>query len=159
VRPTRGGVCCGCGRCKHYSRRTEQAYVQRVRRYLYLHGKRHPAGMGKAEGAFLATLAVERDVTASTRSQALSALLILCREVQHLDLPWLAEVTCARRPARLPTELTRAEAQGLLDCGFQDDTHVRTVHGCLATSADERRAMAMNGPTPPALPPVGEGAS
>jgi len=79
----------------------------------------------RPRGAFLTPLAVERDVTASTQSQALSALLFLYREVLHLGLPWLAEVTRAKKPARLPTVLTRAEAQGLLDCGFQDDSYPR----------------------------------
>jgi len=113
-------------RLKHYSKRTEQAYVQWVRRYIYFHGKRHPAELGKAEvESFLTTLAVERNVSASTRLQALSALLFLYREVLHLDLPWLTEVTRAKRPARLPTVLIRAEAQGLLDRGFQDDSYPR----------------------------------
>lgn len=102
-------------RLKHYSLRTEQAYVQWVRRYIFFHGKRHPAEMGKAEvEAFLTSLAVERNVTASTQSQALSSLLFLYREVLGLDLPWLSEVTRAKKPARLPTVLTQEEARSLL---------------------------------------------
>ncbi len=101
-------------RLKHYSRRTEQAYVQWVKRYIYFHGKRHPAEMGKAEvEAFLTSLAVERNVAASTQSQALSALLFLYKEVLGTDLPWLDEVTRAKKPARLPTVLTREEVQRL----------------------------------------------
>lgn len=97
-------------RLKHYSRRTEQAYVQWTKRYIHFHGKRHPAELGKTEvEAFLTSLAVERNVTASTQSQALSALLFLYREVLGLDLPWLTEVTRAKKPARLPTVLTREE--------------------------------------------------
>lgn len=99
-------------RLKHYSLRTEQAYVAWAKRYIFFHGKRHPADMGKAEvEAFLTSLAVERNVTASTQTQALSALLFLYREVLAVDLPWLDEVTRAKKPARLPTELTRAEVQ------------------------------------------------
>ncbi|NWG39813.1 MAG: integron integrase [Hydrogenophilaceae bacterium] len=102
-------------RLKHYSLRTEQAYVQWVKRYIYFHGKRHPADMGKADvEAFLTWLAVERNVTASTQSQALSALLFLYKEVLELDLPWLSEVTRAKKPARLPTVLTRVEVHRLL---------------------------------------------
>ena len=119
-------------RLKHYSRRTEQAYVQWVRRYIYFHGKRHPAEMGKAEvESFLTTLAVERNVTASTQSQALSALLFLYREVLHLDLPWLTEVTRAKKPARLPTVLTRDEVQRLFKY-IEDpllDLAVRLLYG------------------------------
>jgi integron integrase len=102
-------------RLKHYSLRTEQAYVQWTKRYIFFHGKRHPAEMGKTEvEAFLTALAVERNVTASTQAQALSALLFLYREVLRVDLPWLTEVTRAKKPARLPTVLTQQEVRALL---------------------------------------------
>jgi site-specific recombinase XerD len=102
-------------RLKHYSLRTEQAYVQWTKRYLFFHGMRHPAEMGKSEiEAFLTALAVERNVTASTQNQALSALLFLYREVLGINLPWLSEVTRAKKPARLPTVLTQLEARALL---------------------------------------------
>lgn len=108
-------------RLKHYSLRTEQAYVQWAKRYIIFHGKRHPAEMGKAEvEAFLTALAVERNVTASTQMQALSALLFLYREVLGVDLPWLTEVTRAKKPARLPTVLTSEEARALLT--YVDDS-------------------------------------
>lgn len=71
--------------------------------------------MGKAEvEAFLTSLAVERNVAASTQSQALSALLFLYGEVLGIDLPWLNEVTRAKKPARLPTVLTSDEVRALL---------------------------------------------
>ena len=71
--------------------------------------------MGKTEiEAFLTSLAVERNVTASTQNQALSALLFLYRELLEVDLPWLSEVTRAKKPARLPTVLTSEEARALL---------------------------------------------
>ncbi len=102
-------------RLKHYSLRTEQAYVQWAKRYIFFHGMRHPAEMGKSEvEAFLTALAVERNVTASTQSQALSALLFLYREVLRMDLPWLSEVTRAKKPARLPTVLTQDQVRSLL---------------------------------------------
>lgn len=102
-------------RLKHYSLRTEQAYVQWVKRYIFFHGKRHPAETGKTEiEAFLTSLAVERNVTASTQSQALSALLFLYREILKVDLPWLSEVTRAKKPTRLPTVLTQEEVRALL---------------------------------------------
>lgn len=102
-------------RLRHYSLRTEQAYLHWVKRYILFHGKRHPADMGKAEvEAFLTHLAVERKVAASTQTQALSALLFLYKEVLGIDLPWLSEVTRAKRPARLPTVLTREEVRLLM---------------------------------------------
>lgn len=63
-------------RTMHYSIRTEQAYVDWIRRFILFHKKRHPAQMGKAEiEEFLTHLAVDRRVAASTQSQAKSALL------------------------------------------------------------------------------------
>jgi integrase len=95
---------------RHYSLRTERAYAQWVKRYIHFHGKRHPAELGKGEvEAFLTSLAVERNVAASTQTQALSALLFLYKEVLGLELPWLSELTRAKRPARLPTVLGRDE--------------------------------------------------
>ncbi len=103
-------------RVKHYSIRTEQAYVHWVKRYLFFHGMRHPNLMGKVEiEKFLTSLAVERNVSASTQSQALSALLFLYREVLKVDLPWLSELTRAKKPARLPTVLTQQEVRSLLN--------------------------------------------
>jgi integron integrase len=102
-------------RTKHYSIRTEVAYLQWVRRYVAFHGRRHPAGLGAAElSAFLTHLAVGRDVAASTQSQALSALLFLYREVLGQELPWLDEVTRAKKPKRLPVVLTPDEVHAVL---------------------------------------------
>ena len=65
-------------RARHYSRRTEKAYVDWIRRYIFFHDKRHPMEMGAAEVArFLTWLAVQGKVAASTQNQALSALLFL----------------------------------------------------------------------------------
>ncbi|MBK6972289.1 MAG: integron integrase [Sterolibacteriaceae bacterium] len=131
-----GGNACGAAprlldqvvariRVRHYSLRTEQAYVGWIKRYILFHGKRHPGGMGKAEvEAFLSSLAVERLVAASTQSQALAALLFLYREVLGQDLPWLDDVVRAKRPLRLPTVLTSDELRRLIgavadaECAF-----------------------------------------
>lgn len=97
-------------RLKHYSIRTERAYLGWIRRYIIFHGKRHPRDMGKQElEAFLSALAVERNVSAATQTQALSALLFLYREVLELPFPWLDDVVRAKKPRRLPTVLTRDE--------------------------------------------------
>lgn len=102
-------------RTRHLSLRTEQAYVHWIKRFVLFHGKRHPREMGGPEvGAFLTHLAVDGQVAASTQNQALAALLFLYREVLKFELPWLDEVTRAKRPARLPTVLTRSEVQALL---------------------------------------------
>ena len=91
-------------RARHYSRRTEKAYVAWIRRYIFFHDKRHPADMGAPEVTrFLSSLAVEGKVAASTQNQALSALLFLYGEVLEVDLPWMDEIVRAKRPQRLPS--------------------------------------------------------
>jgi len=83
-------------RLKHYSIRTEYAYLDWARRFVLFHGKRHPAKMGAVEvEAFLTHLAVHRNVAASTQNQAKSALLFLYREVLQTELPWLDGVESA----------------------------------------------------------------
>ena len=100
---------------RHYSYRTEQAYVHWIKRFIYFSGKRHPADLGAQEvTAFLNHLAQDRDVAAATQNQALSALLFLYREVLGAPLPWLDALERAKRPARLPSVLTRAEVQRIL---------------------------------------------
>jgi len=102
-------------RARHYSRRTEKAYVAWIRRYIFFHDKRHPADMGAPEVTrFLSSLAVEGKVAASTQNQALSALLFLYGEVLAVDLPWMDEIVRAKRPQRLPVVLTRDEVRAVL---------------------------------------------
>ena len=102
-------------RARHYSRRTEKAYVAWIRRYIFFHDKRHPADMGAPEVTrFLSSLAVEGKVAASTQNQALSALLFLYGEVLAVDLPWMDEIVRAKRPQRLPIVLTRDEVRAVL---------------------------------------------
>jgi integron integrase len=102
-------------RLRHYSRRTEAAYVAWIRRYILFHDKRHPAELGAAEVTrFLSSLAIDGRVAASTQNQALGALLFLYRDVLELDLPWLDGVVRAKRPERLPVVLTREEVAAVL---------------------------------------------
>jgi len=102
-------------RLKHYSIRTEQAYLDWIKRFICHFGKRHPNEMGASEvEVFLTWLAVEGKVAASTQNQAKSALLFLYREVLGADLPWLENVEQAKTPKRLPVVLTQAEVQTLL---------------------------------------------
>ena len=100
---------------RHYSLRTEQAYVDWARRYIRFHGLRHPQELGPAEvAAFLTHLAVQREVSASTQAQARSALLFLYRQVLGVDLPWLQEAVVAKPARRLPVVLTPGEVRALL---------------------------------------------
>jgi integron integrase len=102
-------------RTRHLSRRTEEAYVFWIRRYVLFHGRRHPATLGKDEVTqFLSSLAVERRVSASTQNQALSALLFLYGRVLEVELPWLDDIVRAKRPVHVPTVLSRAEVAAVL---------------------------------------------
>jgi integron integrase len=109
-------------RVKHYSIRTEDQYVQWIKRFIYFHGKRHPRELGATEvEAFLSDLAVNGRVAASTQNQALSALLFLYREVLEIALPWLDNITRAKPSQHLPVVLTPAEVRAVLD--RMDGTH------------------------------------
>jgi integron integrase len=102
-------------RLRHYSYRTEQAYVDWIKRYILFNGKRHPSGLGATEvERFLSHLAEQRNVAAATQAQALSALLFLYKRVLNTDLPWLDSVVRAKRPKKLPTVLTQKEAQRVI---------------------------------------------
>jgi integron integrase len=104
-----------CLRLKHYSIRTEQAYVQWIKRFILFHEKRHPSVMGAEElRQFLSHLAVGGRVSASTQTQTLSALLFLYREVLGVELPYVEGIERAKRPARVPVVLTREEAEHIL---------------------------------------------
>lgn len=102
-------------RVKHYAIRTEQSYVDWIKRYIYFHDKTHPKDLGAQDvEAFLTHLAVVGKVAASTQNQAKSALLFLYREVLEIRLPWLDNVTQAKAPKKLPVVLTVAEVQAVL---------------------------------------------
>lgn len=102
-------------RFKQMARRTEEAYVDWIRRFIVWSGKRHPRDMGTAEvRGFLTYLAAERNVAAATQNQALNALVFLYREVIGGELGWLDGFEPAKRGARLPEVLSRTEVQALL---------------------------------------------
>lgn len=102
-------------RLRHYSLRTEQAYLGWIKRFILFSGKRHPRDMGAEEvTAFLTHLAVEGNVSASTQNQALNAILFMYRDVLGIKLPWLDGIQRAKKPVRLPVVLTRDETKNLL---------------------------------------------
>ena len=102
-------------RVMHYAYRTEDAYVDWVRRFILFHGKKHPRDMGPKEvSEFLSHLAVARNVSASTQNQAKAAILFLYRHVLGIQLPWVEDVVIAKVPQRLPVVLTAREVRSLL---------------------------------------------
>jgi integron integrase len=103
-------------RRKHYSIRTEQAYVDWIKRFIFFHDKQHPKFLGATEvEVFLTHLAVDREVAASTQNQAQSALLFLYREILGVELPWLDHVERAKRPIKLPVVLTTQQVAQVLN--------------------------------------------
>ena len=99
-------------RRRHYSIRTEQSYVDWVRRFILFHNKRHPSEMAEREViAFLTSLARDGKVAASTQNQALSALLFLYKEVLRLELGWMDTVERAKQPTRVPVVLSQTEVR------------------------------------------------
>lgn len=102
-------------RVKHYSLRTEDAYLGWIKRFIFFHKMRHPSKMGGLEvEQFLTHLAVSGKVAASTQNQALSALLFLYREVINVKLPWMENVVRAKQSIRLPVVLTVEQIQRVL---------------------------------------------
>lgn len=102
-------------RVRHYSPRTEKAYVGWIRRFILFHEKRHPKELGEREiTEFISSLAVVDKCSASTQNQALSALVFLYRHVLGQHFEWLDGLTKAKRPIRLPLVLSRAEVAALL---------------------------------------------
>ena len=100
---------------RHYSFRTQKAYVEWIRRFVRFHGRRHPRELGGDEvRAFLSHLATELRVSPATQAQALSALLFLYKRVLNVDLPWIHNVIRANRPKRLPTVLDKSEAKRVI---------------------------------------------
>lgn len=100
----------------HYSVRTEENYIQWIRRFIFFHNKRHPKDMGEKEvRAFLTHLAVDKHVAASTQNQALSAILFLYKRVLGMKLDWIDDVVRAKRPKKLPVVLSKDETMKILD--------------------------------------------
>ena len=111
-------------RVKRYSLRTEQAYLDWIRRYVLFHKKRHPAEMGEEEIAqFLSHLAIEQRVAASTQNQAFSALLFLYQQVLEKELAFVTGVERVRRPPKVPVVFTRPEARAVI-AHLDGDYHV-----------------------------------
>ena len=103
-------------RTRHYSYRTEKAYVHWIKRFIFFHNKRHPIEMGEPEVArFLSSLASDGHVSASTQNQAFNALLFLYKEVLGKKIGLIDGVVRAKSPQRLPVVLTKEEVKKVID--------------------------------------------
>lgn len=102
-------------RTRHYSARTERAYVHWIKRFIIASGSRHPNELGEADVAAFLNGLVERRVSASTQNQALASILFLYRRVLRRPLPWLKDLVRAKKAIRIPVVLTRDEIRAILD--------------------------------------------
>ncbi len=102
-------------RFRHLSLRTEEAYRNWIKRYIFFHDKRHPKDLGAEHvRAFLTHLAVNQKVAASTQNQAFNALLFLYRQVLKMEPPNIEGVERARHSRRLPVVFTKEEANAVI---------------------------------------------
>ena len=102
-------------RTRHYSYRTEQAYVQWIKRFILFHNKRHPLEMAEPEiNHFLTYLAVQKKVASSTQNQALCAILFLYKEILGTEIGKLTNLVWAKKPKRLPIVFSRDEVKNVL---------------------------------------------
>lgn len=102
-------------RKERYSKKTEEAYIKWIREYINYDKKIHPSDRPKESvEKFLSSLAIERNVSASTQNQALSAILFLYRKVLEKEFGWLNQVTKAKFNKRIPVVFTQAEAKRVL---------------------------------------------
>jgi integron integrase len=102
-------------RVRHFSKRTEEAYILWIRRYVHFHNTTHPSLLNELHAEqFLTHLAVNDNVAASTQNQALNAILFLYKDILKTPLKQLAEVTRANRSARIPVVFTQTEVKRVL---------------------------------------------
>lgn len=103
-------------RVKHYSYKTEQTYVQWIKRYILFHKKQHPAELGpQGIGPFVSHLATDRDVSAGTQNQALAAVVFLYEQVLGIPVGEIADRNRAKRRHSVPVVFTPAEVKAILD--------------------------------------------
>ena len=96
---------------KHYSIRTEQAYVDWIRCSILFHKKRHPKDMGEKEiSPYLSSLATEKKVASSTQNQALNATVFLYKQVLQIELGDFGHTERPKKPEGLPPVLSKSEA-------------------------------------------------
>jgi Phage integrase, N-terminal SAM-like domain len=142
-------------RVRHYSHRTEEAYVGWVRRFVRFHDLRHPAELGEREIAeFLTHLATGAGVAASTQTQALSALLFLYRDILERPFEELQGIARAKRPERVPVVLSRVEIKMVLGClsgvpGLWQGCSMAPDFGCSRASSYGSKTLTSSGARSP----------
>ncbi len=137
-------------RFRHLSLRTEEAYRNWIKRYIFYHGKRHPKELDAEHvRSFLTHLAVNEKVSASTQNQAFNALLFLYRQVLKTAPLNIEGVERARHSRRLPVVFTKAEATAVIAQGSSPRVSKGVVQVSRANALPNGRATApIYAPTP-----------
>ena len=103
-------------RTKHYSKKTEDAYTNWIKRFILFHNKRHPKDMGAEEiKAFINNLATNHHVSSATQNQALQGILFLYKNILNKDVGWIEEIKFAHRKKHLPVVLTKDEVKKIFE--------------------------------------------
>jgi len=103
-------------RTLHYSKRTQESYINWIKRFIIFHNKTHPEKLGKDEiRLFLNYLAVERNVSASTQNQALQGILFLYKQILHKDVGWIDDIKRPSTPKHIPVVFTKTEAHSIIE--------------------------------------------
>ena len=102
-------------RANHYSRKTEEAYISWIKRYILFHSRRHPSEMGVEEiKVFISNLATNHHVSSSTQNQALQGVLYLYKNVLKKEVGWIEDIKHVSRVKHLPFVLTKDEVNKIL---------------------------------------------
>ncbi len=119
-------------RKKHYSIRTEKAYMDWTKRYVLFHKKRHPKDMGEKEiSQFISHLAADRRVASSAQNQALNAIVFLYKRVLNIELGNFGHMERAKKPEKLPTVMARKEVtQVLSSMSSVNQLMAKLLYGC-----------------------------
>jgi len=103
-------------RARRYSKKTEESYIRWIRQFILFNNKQHPKDLDKTHiEKYLNFLTVEKNVSASTQTQALCAIVFLYKNVLDMDFGWLEDVIRAKRKLRLPVVFTRIEALSVIE--------------------------------------------
>ncbi len=102
-------------RTRHYSIRTEKAYLGWIKRFILFHNKQHPSSLGKSEiSSFINYLAIKKKVSASTQNQALQSILFLYKQILKIEIGWIEEIKRVERIKHIPVVFSRKEAKIIL---------------------------------------------
>jgi integron integrase len=105
----------GVARLRHLSIRTEETYIQWIRRFWLFHKKRNLRSLGSSEiRSFLTYLATTENVSASTQNQALCAILFVYRDVLEMEVPFIEGIERAPQKRKIPVVFSPREVQSIL---------------------------------------------